>query len=42
MCLYTLCVPDIIARDHISQASPAVIHTGSDQIMVVGMAWEQG
>ena len=36
-CVY---LPDVIPRDHNSQASPAVFHTGSDQMMAVGTAWE--
>ena len=42
----TLCLLDGIARDQISQAFPAVFHTGSDEIsdeiLAVGTAWEQG
>ena len=37
-----MCLLDGIARDQISQASPAVFHTGSDEIVAVGTAWEQG
>ena len=35
-------LPDFIARDQISQAFPRRIHTGSDEILAVGMAWEWG
>ena len=39
----TICLPDIIARDQISQASPLpYLHTASDQMLAVGMAWERG
>ena len=38
----TICLPDIIAPGQISQAFPAVFHTGSDEILAVGTAWERG
>ena len=33
----TICLHDVIARDQIS-----VFHTGSDEILEVGTAWERG
>ena len=36
-----ICLPDVIACDQISQAFPAIFHTGSDEILAVVTAWEQ-
>ena len=41
-CVSIMCQPDGTAHDQISQASPAIFHTGSDEILAVGTAWKRG
>ena len=46
-CMSTICLPDVISHDLISQAFPPLcIHNlsvfASDQILEVGMTWERG
>jgi len=42
-CVSIFHLPDVTARDEISQAfPPPYLHTVSDQILEVGTAWERG